>query len=356
MSGMSEGMEPIRVIELFAGIGSQTEALKRLNIPHEVVATSEICERANKAYHVLHGDVNNIGDIVGVKRLPECDLITYSFPCQDLSNMGYKRGMEEGSDTRSSLLWQVGRLLNQYVEDGVPLPEVLLMENVKGILHKGNKPSFDEWIKTLTELGYTSSYGIMYGRDYGIPQERERVFMVSTLTKGMFEFPEPTELKHCVRDFLDDEDLVYESCYIRKDYVDDMKLYDYNPRWDDNKAVRIVGMLPQPWRASASVCDVDGVTPTIRAQGDPPRVMINYPDVVSKGAYPIVRELTARECWKLTGFGGRDYDRIHKYVPRSYMRFLVGNSIIVNVLMAIFKGIYIDNTFHKVKRLCDYCE
>lgn len=346
-------MEPLRVIELFSGIGSQTEALTRAGIPHEVVATSDICDRASLAYEILHGSVNNMGDIAAIERLPECDLLTYSFPCQDLSNMGEKRGMEEGSNTRSSLLWQVGRLLNQYVEDGTPLPEVLLMENVKGILNVHNKPAFDHWVRMLSDLGYTSSYKNVFGSDYGMPQARERIIMVSTLTKGMFKFPDPFELDTCIEDYLDDP-VDTTGYYIRKDYVDGMELYGHNPRWDDGMCVRAVGMLPQPWRASATVYDVDGVCPTIRAQGDPPRVMLNYNDVVSKGAYPQVRELTPRECWKLTGFSGEDYDAVHKEIPKSRMRGLVGNSIIVNVLMAVFKGIYIDNSFYEVKKLSDY--
>lgn len=104
-------MEPIRVIELFAGIGAQHQALKQANIPHDVVAISEIDPGAVRAYEAIHGKVNNLGDITKVEHLPDCDLLTYSFPCQDLSVAGKRKGMAKGSGTRSGLLWEVERLL-----------------------------------------------------------------------------------------------------------------------------------------------------------------------------------------------------------------------------------------------------
>lgn len=110
--------QKIRVIELFAGIGAQHQALKDANIPHEVVAISEISANAVKAYEAIHGKVNNLGDITKIEHLPECDLLTYSFPCQDLSVAGIQKGMTKGSGTRSGLLWEVERLLNDIHEGG----------------------------------------------------------------------------------------------------------------------------------------------------------------------------------------------------------------------------------------------
>lgn len=104
-------MEPIRVVELFAGIGAQHQALKQAQIPHEVVAISEIDLGVIRAYEAIHGPTNNLGDITKVEHLPDCDLLTYSFPCQDLSVAGKRKGMSKGSGTRSGLLWEVERLL-----------------------------------------------------------------------------------------------------------------------------------------------------------------------------------------------------------------------------------------------------
>ena len=195
-------MKPIRVIELFAGIGSQAQALKNLEIPHEIIGISEIDKYAIMGYEAIHGPVNNLGDITKIEHLPECDLITYSFPCQDLSIAGAKRGMAEGSGTRSALLWEVGRLLEDMKERNA-LPEVLLMENVDAILDKDNKPHFMRWILFLNQIGYTNSYEILNAKNYGIPQNRNRCFMVSTLTKGTFIFPPKIELEKSLKDYLE---------------------------------------------------------------------------------------------------------------------------------------------------------
>lgn len=215
-SDLTENKNPLRVIELFAGIGSQCQALTNLGIPHKVVAISEIDKWAIIGYEALHGPVNNLGDITKIKHLPECDLITYSFPCQDLSRAGFKRGMVEGSNTRSSLLWEVGRLLDDMKERDV-LPEVLLMENVDEILNSKNLPQFRRWIQTLNEMGYISSYQVMNAKDYGIPQNRKRCFMVSTLTMGKFRFPPTIPLEKRLKDYLEDE--VDESYYLSKERI-----------------------------------------------------------------------------------------------------------------------------------------
>ena len=212
-----DGKNVIRVIELFAGIGAQHQALENLGIPHEIVAISEIDKHAIAGYNAIHGETPNLGDICKIEHLPECDLITYSFPCQDLSVAGCKRGMEEGSNTRSSLLWEVGRLLDDMHERGV-LPETLLMENVDAILNKKNIDQFRKWIMKLNAMGYTSSYAVLNAKDYGIPQNRKRCFMVSTLTFGELEFPQGFPLELRLKDMLEDE--VPESYYLSQERID----------------------------------------------------------------------------------------------------------------------------------------
>ena len=206
----------IRVVELFAGIGAQHQALENLGIPHEIVAISEIDKHAIAGYNAIHGETPNLGDICKIEHLPECDLITYSFPCQDLSIAGCKRGMEEGSNTRSSLLWEVGRLLDDMHERGV-LPETLLMENVDAILNKKNIDQFRKWIMKLNAMGYTSSYAVLNAKDYGIPQNRKRCFMVSTLTFGELEFPQGFPLELRLKDMLEDD--VPESYYLSQERI-----------------------------------------------------------------------------------------------------------------------------------------
>lgn len=194
----------IRVIELFSGIGAQAEALKELGLDYEVVATSDIDKHANLGYEAIHGKANNLGDITRIEHLPECDLLTYSYPCTSISLAGKREGMKEGSGTASSLLWEVGRLLKDMEERGC-LPEVLLMENVDAVLNRVNRPEFDRWCGILADMGYCNSYQIMNAKDYGTPQNRKRIFMVSTLTMGEFIFPEPCPDGRVLRDVLEDD-------------------------------------------------------------------------------------------------------------------------------------------------------
>ena len=206
----------IRVIELFAGIGAQAAALERLGLDHECIAVAEIDERAYRGYCAIHGDVPNLGDVTKIEHLPPCDLLTYSFPCTDISMAGKREGMEEGSGTRSSLLWEVGRFLDDYRERGC-LPEVLLMENVDAILFKANMPGFQRWMDCLADMGYTNSYQVLNAKDYGVPQNRKRCFLVSTLTKGRLVFPEPIPLKIRMKDLLEDD--VPESFYLSEERI-----------------------------------------------------------------------------------------------------------------------------------------
>ena len=207
--------EPLRVVELFAGIGAQASALERLGIPF----TSIVCEidpHAYNAYCAIHGETPNLGDITKVEHLPDCDLLTYSFPCQDLSIAGNKKGMAEGSGTRSSLLWEVERLLRDARERDA-LPEVLLMENVDAILFTANRPHLERFIIRLNELGYDSSYAVLNAKDFGVPQNRNRCFMVSTLHKGHFIHPRGFPLEKRLKDVLEDD--VDESFYLSEEKI-----------------------------------------------------------------------------------------------------------------------------------------
>ena len=172
----------MKVIELFAGIGSQTQALKNLGIPHKVVAISEIDKFTIKSYTALHGVPNNLGNITKIEKLPYADLWTISSPCTDISIAGKQLGMAQESNTRSSLLWEVGRLLLQSKQDNM-LPKYLLLENVKNILSPKHKPHFDKWLNFLTSLGYKNIYKVINAKHY-IPQNRERVFCVSVLDEN----------------------------------------------------------------------------------------------------------------------------------------------------------------------------
>lgn len=142
----------IRLLELFSGIGAQTQALKNAGIEHTVVGISEIDKYALQSYELLHGKYNNLGDIcsIDLDQIPDCDLMTYSFPCQDISVAGAQLGLDENSDTRSSLLWECKKIIE------TKKPKYLLMENVKNLVGKTHKKNFDKWCTYLEKLGYTN--------------------------------------------------------------------------------------------------------------------------------------------------------------------------------------------------------
>lgn len=195
----------IKVIELFAGIGSQREALKRANIEHEIVAISENDKYASRAYELLHDKTNNLGDIKNIERLPKADLWTYSFPCTDISLAGKMKGFDKESGTNSSLLWEVQRLL-EVANKNDELPKFLLMENVKNIVSKKFMPLFQVWLDYLDSLDYKNFYKALNSKDYGIPQNRERCFMVSIRDKNArFEFPIPIPLTKKLADLLEND-------------------------------------------------------------------------------------------------------------------------------------------------------
>ncbi len=194
----------LKVIELFAGLGSQRKALENLKIEHEVVAISEIDKYAIKVYETLYGKTNNMGDITKIEKLPKADLWTYSFPCTDISLSGRMLGLEKGSGTRSALLWEVQRLLEKSKESG-ELPKYLLLENVKNLVSRKFKPYFDEWLSYLEGLGYKNYYKVLNAKDYGIPQNRERVFCVSILGDEDYKFPDPIPLDTKLGDLLESD-------------------------------------------------------------------------------------------------------------------------------------------------------
>ena len=195
----------LKVVELFAGIGSPRKALKNLNIDHEVVAFSEIDKYAIESYRAIHDDyvTPNLGDISEVKELPQCDLLVFGSPCQDISLAGNQKGIVEG--TRSGLLLEVLRLLEVAASKN-QLPKYLLLENVANILSKGHKKEFEKYLVFLEKLGYKNFYKVLNAVDYGIPQNRERLFSLSILDKkANYNFPENEKLELRLSDFLESE-------------------------------------------------------------------------------------------------------------------------------------------------------
>ena len=207
----------LRVFEAFAGYGSQSIALRNLGIEYEVVAISEIDKYAIKAYEAIHGPTNNLGDICKIdpSDIPDHDLFTYSFPCQDLSVAGKQAGLGKG--TRSGLLYECEKVIE------AKKPKYLLLENVKNLVGKKFKPQFDKWLEYLESLGYTNYWQVLNAKDYGIPQNRERVFVVSILGDHKpYKFADKMPLDKCIADILEDE--VDEKYYLSGEIQNRLKI------------------------------------------------------------------------------------------------------------------------------------
>lgn len=198
--------KPIRLIELFGGIGSQAKALERLGVNFEHYRLCEFDKYAVMSYNAVHGtsflpsDVTKIhGDDLGIVEPDRFTyILTYSFPCTDLSSAGAQAGMKKGSGTRSGLLWEVERLLNETEN----LPQILLMENVPEVVSEKFISDFAEWVSFLRSKGYTSKYSILNAADFGIPQNRARCFMVSWLGDFYYDFPEGKQANVSMKDIL----------------------------------------------------------------------------------------------------------------------------------------------------------
>lgn len=204
---------PLRVFEAFAGYGSQAMALRNIGVPYKVIGISEIDPYAIKAYMAVHGDTRNYGDIAQINwdEVEDFDLLTYSFPCTDLSNAGKQAGMDEGSGTRSSLLWECKKAIE------AKHPAYPLLENVKALVSDKFLPGFRRWCDWLTGEGYTNFMEVLNAKDYGIPQNRERIFVVSILGDAWFNFPQKRELDVKLKDLL--EESVDEKYYLSQERV-----------------------------------------------------------------------------------------------------------------------------------------
>lgn len=240
----------VRLIELFAGIGSQAKALKNIGVDFETYKVVEFDKYAIASYNAIH-DTNfltlDITQIDG-KDLEIVDtdkytyILTYSFPCQDLSLAGKRKGMKDTS-TRSGLLWEVERILNEIKE----LPQVLLMENVPQVHSKDNIQDFQKWILALEKLGYKSYWKDLNAKDYGICQNRNRTFMISILGDYNYVFPKKQKLKLRLKDMLEDE--VDEKYYL-----------------SDNK-IKSIANWKSYQNPLENILNDDSISPTLTARG-----------------------------------------------------------------------------------------
>lgn len=253
----------LRVLSLFSGIGAFEKALERLGVEHEVVAYCEIDKYASKAYSIIHDipESKNLIDVTKVDILDvdeTVDLISYGFPCQDISASGKQKGFvdEEGNRTRSGLFFEALRIIDDY------RPKFAIAENVKGLTTKKFSVEFKTVLESLEEVGYNNYYAVLNAKDFKIPQNRERVFIISIrkdIDRG-FTFPQVIPLKRNLGDFL--EDRVDESFYLDDSLADKI---DDIPVFVESGELKQIGQIyskkanPQ----SGRVYDPRGICPTL---------------------------------------------------------------------------------------------
>ena len=354
----------MRVLELFGGYGSQALALENLGIDFK----SDLCEidkYAIQAYNQLHGETYNYGDICKIDetKLPYYDLITYSSPCQDFSVAGKQAGGDKGSGTRSSLLWECERIIRAVK------PQYLLMENVKNLVGETHIHNFIAWLRVLEEIGYRSFWKVLNAKDYGVPQNRERVFVVSILDGGQYQFPEPIKLTKRLKDVL--EQNVDEKYYISSEKwlnrIPFQVEHGYSTLDADvigTQTARQYASINGAFVSTPLNTDTDGCSPTLntcQGGGHEPKIVDDIyhnrepreyseksptlrashaSDLKVNNGYRI-RKLTPRECWRLMGVRDEQFDKLHD-ISNSQLYKMAGKSIVVDVLMGIFRNLFID--------------
>lgn len=428
--------KPIRLIELFAGIGAQAKALERMGVEFEHYRICEFDKYAVASYNAIHGTDFVTSDITKITAedlgIVDTDKYTYiccySFPCQDLSLAGKQKLMAKGSGTRSSLLWEVERLLNECTE----LPQILLMENVTQVHGKKNKEHFDEWIAFLESKGYKNYWKDLNAKNFGIPQNRNRTFMISVLGDYTYEFPKEFPLKLRLKDMLEDsvDEKFYLSDKMINFFTENTKRqqekgngFRFQPtdgsgigkavttraggRMDDNfieeQPILIGGMQknqsvktdgisttltssmgmgggyvpmvvePLAYDEQNQYIRKDGTVGTLTTDGSSPKhnnrvievwdgfnqrvradsstvgtltrncgadLKRNGQGIISYEQSLRIRKLTPKECFRLMGFDDADFEKAEAVNSNTQLYKQAGNSIVVDVLMAIFSKLF----------------
>lgn len=209
----------LKVGGFFSGIGAHHSAADRLGIPYRVVFQCEFDEKTRQAYDTIHGETKNLGDITQVRDIGgenKVDVLFWTPPCQDISNAGRLAGNAKGSGTRSSLAFEVPRILRDTSDEDKP--KYLVMEEVPMMVSKKFKPNFDKLMDELTAIGYRHTWKVLNACDYGVAQNRKRLFVISKLNGNPPDLPQPIPLTKCMRDYLEPEP-VDDRYYLSEDRI-----------------------------------------------------------------------------------------------------------------------------------------
>lgn len=295
----------IQILELFGGIGSPRKALINLGVPVKAIDYVEIDEKAVRSYNAIFEKnlAYKTQSVCGYTLRP--DILVHGSPCQDFSIAGHQKGADEGSETRSSLMWETIHIIEQM---GAWKPRVVIWENVKNVLSKHMIHNFNKYLAEMERLGYTNSFEILNSMDFGLPQRRERVFTISCLDRIHFNFMTLRRrpfrhLSEFLQDAADDSYLVTQPS--------------------------VLNVIGEKGIKRATVIKDYCFTITERQDRCPAQVID-----LGNGKY---RYLTDLECWRLNGYSDEDYYNAAKVNNRRALYKQAGNTIPVTVMEAIFE-------------------
>lgn len=301
----------IKILELFGGIGAPRRALLNLGVPVKSIDYVEIDEKAVRSYNAMFANElpHKPQSVVGWDLKP--DILIHGSPCQDVSIAGKRKGADEGSNTRSSLMWETLKIIEQM---GLWKPRVVIWENVKGVLTKSMNHNFKLYLKEMDRLGYTSSYEVLNAMDFGLPQNRNRVFTVSYLDGTRFNFDnlERKPYKH-IENYLQssvlDKYTITQPSMLKKLEPDDSSFSGHLQVITDHCKTITTKQLRCP---NSGVIDL------------------------GNGLFRLLTEL---ECWRLQGYSDEDYYAAAAVNGTTALYHQSGNSIPIPILEAIFKEI-----------------
>lgn len=357
----------MKVLSLFSGIGAFEKALDNIEKQYELVGFSEIDKYATKSYCVIHGvnESTNLGDITKIDEnaLPKTiDLVTYGFPCQDISLAGKQKGLfhEDGTQTRSGLFFEALRIIEE------TQPRVAIAENVKNLTSKKFSEQFKIVLEALEHAGYNNYWQVLNAKDYGIPQNRERVFIVSIrkdVDTGEFKFPDAFPLELKLKDLLEDD--VDEKYFLSSERLKNV-VVKIDTCSGGNRMPKVI-VREATKKGYAEAFEGDSINleqPNSKTRRG--RVGKQLAQTLTTSCNQAVvekiriRRLTPKECFRLMGFTDSDFAKAESVNSNTQLYKQAGNSIVVNVVENLLKELLsknlLEGNYESKNKTCEECE
>lgn len=316
----------IKILELFGGIGSPRKALINLGIEHKAIDYVVIDEKAVRTYNALYDNRYKAQSVIGYNLMP--DIMIHGSPCQDFSRAGKRLGGNDEDKTRSSLMWETLKIIENL---GVWKPKFVVWENVKGVLDKDMIHSFGKYITQMEQLGYTNNFKVLDARDFGIPQKRLRVFVVSILGNKTFNF-----------DNLEEKPTRPICEFLETDVDDSYTVKSHSMLKNIRGSKEFIPPSETKFKGRIEVIEDYAWTITTKQNRNPNSGVIK----LGENKY---RMITEREAWRLMGFSDEDFDEVEKTQQSTTLYHQAGNSIVADVLEAIFKELLFPNNKQSFK-------